>query len=76
MSTYTTAILIAIPIFIILILIEMYIAYKKNIKINRSEDMISSLSSGITNILRDATKFGIIIISYSSLGSYRVEKKQ
>lgn len=67
MSTYTTAILIAIPIFIILILIEMYIAYKKNIKINRSEDMISSLSSGITNILRDATKFGIVIISYSWL---------
>ena len=64
MSTYIIAISIAIPIFIILIGLEAYIAYRKGIQINRAEDMISSLSSGITNTIRDGIKFGIILISY------------
>ena len=57
----------AIPIFTILIIIEAIIAHYRNIPINRSEDVISSLSSGLTNIIRDGIKFSIIIISYALL---------
>ncbi|MDG2366053.1 MAG: sterol desaturase family protein [Candidatus Marinimicrobia bacterium] len=37
------------------------------IKINNPVDIISSLSSGITNIAKDGLKFGVLIISYSWL---------
>ncbi len=67
MFTYITALYFAIPIFLILILVEIAVAYKKGITINRSADMISSLSSGITNTTRDGIKFGFLIISYSWL---------
>ena len=67
MFTYITALYFAIPIFMILIFLEMLVAYKRGIKINRAADMISSLSSGITNTTRDGIKFGFLIISYSWL---------
>ena len=64
MSYYIQALFIAIPLFTILMLTEMIVAYHRNIKINRAADMISSLSSGLTNILRDGIKFTFILISY------------
>jgi len=67
MYSYITALYFAIPIFIILIVVEMLVAYKKGVKINRAADMISSLSSGITNTTRDSIKFGFLIISYTWL---------
>ncbi|MFL3051170.1 MAG: sterol desaturase family protein, partial [Candidatus Neomarinimicrobiota bacterium] len=65
MNFYITSLYFAIPIFVFLILFESIVAKRKGIKINRSTDMISSLSSGMTNIIRDAIKFSIVIISYS-----------
>ena len=67
MSIYLTSLLYAIPTFILLILIEMIVANVKGIKINRPEDMISSLSSGMTNTTRDGLKLGFAIISYTWL---------
>jgi len=67
MNTYIYLVSITIPIFIILITIEAIIATKKGIKINNSADVISSLSSGISNTTRDGIKFGITLISYSWL---------
>lgn len=67
MDIYIIAISLIIPFFILLIIIEEYIAYRKKIKINRAADMISSLSSGITNVTRDGAKLGFILISYSWL---------
>ena len=67
MDTYILAVSIAIPIFILLIIIEAVAAYKMGIIINSSADMISSLSSGITNTARDAIKFGFVLISYEWL---------
>ena len=67
MYSYITALYYAIPLFIILIIVEMLVAYKKGVKINRAADMISSLSSGITNTTRDGIKFGFLIISYTWL---------
>ena len=67
MNFYFISLLFAIPIFIILIIIEEIFAKFKGIKINRAADIISSQSSGMTNIIFDALKFSIAIISYSWL---------
>ena len=67
MNIYIIAVSIAIPVFILLIIIEAIAAHKMKMKINSSADMISSLSSGITNTTRDALKFGFILISYEWL---------
>ena len=67
MNFFINSLFIAIPIFMLLIIIEAIIAHFKGLAINRSEDIISSLSSGITNIIRDGIKFSVIIISYAWL---------
>ena len=67
MNTYIIAISIAIPIFLLLITLEAIVASRRGIQINRAADMISSLSSGITNTTRDGIKFGFVLISYSWL---------
>ena len=50
-----------------LILVEAIAAKRKGVEINHSADVISSLSSGITNTIRDGVKFSFAIISYSWL---------
>ena len=67
MSFYVKSLFFAVPSFFILILIEAIIAKKRGIVINNSADMISSLSSGLTNALRDGLKLSIAIVSYSWL---------
>jgi len=70
MNFFIQSLFIVIPIFIILICIEIIVAKKMGIKVNIPADMISSLSSGITNIAKDGLKFGVLIISYSWLVKY------
>ena len=70
MNFFIQSLFIVIPIFIILICIEIIVAKKMGIKVNNSADMISSLSSGITNIAKDGLKFGVLIVSYSWLVKY------
>jgi len=67
MDTYVKSLFIAIPSFIILIIIEMIVSKIKGVKVNGHADMISSLSSGMTNTIKDALKFSIAIISYAWL---------
>ena len=67
MSFYVTSLMFAIPVFIILIGIEAVAAGRMGIKVNRPADMISSLSSGATNTVRDGINFGFILISYTWL---------
>jgi len=67
MSFYVQSLFIAIPSFIILIIIEMIVAKKRGLEINNHADMISSLSSGMTNTIKDAFKIGVVIISYAWL---------
>ena len=67
MNIYIISLLFAIPIFVILIALEALVAYKRGLKVNRSADMISSLSSGLTNTTRDGIKFGFLLISYTWL---------
>ncbi|MDP7026923.1 MAG: sterol desaturase family protein [Candidatus Marinimicrobia bacterium] len=77
MSAYITSLLFAIPIFIILIGLESFVAYRRGIQINHAADMISSLSSGLTNATRDGIQFGVVLISYTWLVNhitiYKVE---
>ena len=51
----------AIPAFALLVLIEQLFAMAMGVRINRSVDMISSLSSGLTNTSKDAIKFGVVL---------------
>ncbi len=67
MNFYFKSLLFAIPIFVILIIIEEVFAKLRGIKVNRAIDIISSQSSGMTNIIFDAIKFSIAIISYDWL---------
>ena len=67
MSFYIKSLFFAIPTFVLLISLEAWVAKKKGVNINRSVDMISSLSSGVTNTVRDGIKFSFVIISYSWL---------
>ncbi len=69
MEAYGKVLLIAMPIFLLLILIEAAIA------INRGKswdviDSIASLSSGMTNILKDTLELSFVIVSYPMLLHY------
>ena len=67
MEAYALALTYAIPIFLALIGIEALISWKMGNRINRGPDMISSMSSGVTNIVKDILGLTIIIISYDWL---------
>ncbi len=67
MEAYALALTYAIPIFLLLIGIEALISWRMGIAINRGADMISSMSSGVTNILKDVLGLSIIIVSYAWL---------
>tara|TARA_B100000214_G_scaffold366949_1_gene336528 strand:- start:433 stop:1668 length:1236 start_codon:yes stop_codon:yes gene_type:complete len=64
MSFYIKSLFFAIPIFTILIIIEEIISRIKGQKVNQAIDVISSLSSGNTNITKDGMKLSLVLISY------------
>ena len=65
METYGKILLVAIPAFLLLVLLEMGYAYWKEQKAMRTNDIISSLLSGVTNITKDVLGLSIVIYSYS-----------
>ena len=65
MSFFIQSLFIVVPIFFVLIVIEEIASRMMGMQVNRSADLISSLSSGISNITKDAMKLSIVIISYS-----------
>ena len=65
MEAYATALTYAIPGFVVLIIIEAIFAQFMGKNINNSMDVISSLSSGMTNTLKSMLGLGVIIVSYS-----------
>ena len=64
MDTYANILLITIPIFLVLITIEILYGLWKKDQQHSFMDTISSLSSGFTNLLVDILGLGIIIFSY------------
>ncbi|MEY3541318.1 MAG: hypothetical protein RLZZ204_130 [Bacteroidota bacterium] len=64
METYGKILLIAMPIFLLLVLLEKWYGWKTGKDTVRIMDMISSLSSGVTNVTKDVLGLSIAIISY------------
>lgn len=67
MEEYAKALNFAIPVFIGLIILEQVVAVRRGMHVNRGADMISSLSSGLTNIVKDVLGISVAIISYRYL---------
>ncbi len=65
MEAYVSALNYAIPFFIGLILIEVVAAYLMKRDVIRGIDTLASLSSGLTNVIKDVLGLTFIIISYS-----------
>jgi len=67
MEAYAQALNFAIPFFLTLIVIEQMVATRMGLVVNRGADMIASLSSGVTNSVKDVLGLSIAIISYDWL---------
>src|SRR6056300_86970 len=67
MEAYANALLIAIPLFLLLILIEIGYGYWRKKTTYGVLDTVSSISSGITNILKDTLGLGIVLVTYPSI---------
>ena len=67
METYGKILLIAMPAFLLLVLGETLYGAWKGKQTVRNLDMISSLSSGVTNVTKDVLGLSIAIISYGWL---------
>lgn len=65
MERYAAVLNYAIPFFMTLLLIERIFAWRKNRKVIHSMDTLSSLSSGITNVIKDVLGLTVIIVSYT-----------
>ena len=64
MDTYASILLWAIPIFMIMMAVEILYGHYKKHQTYTFMDTISSLSSGMTNILKDSLGLVLVIISY------------
>lgn len=67
MEAYGKILLIAMPAFLLLVLFEKWYGWYKGNDTVRGMDMISSLSSGITNVTKDVLGISITIITYEWL---------
>jgi alkylglycerol monooxygenase len=65
METYGKILIIAMPLFLLLVLLEKWYGWRKGNDTVRTMDMISSLSSGVTNSTKDVLGLSLAIISYS-----------
>ena len=64
MEQYGKILLIAMPAFLGLVLFEKWYGWRKGMDTVRNMDMISSLSSGVTNVTKDVIGLYLIILSY------------
>lgn len=69
MEAYGKILLIAMPAFLLLVLFEKWYGWYKGHDTVPVSDMISSLSSGITNVTKDVLGLSVAIISYGWLVS-------
>jgi sterol desaturase/sphingolipid hydroxylase (fatty acid hydroxylase superfamily) len=67
MEAYGKILLIAMPVFLLLVLFEKWYGWRKGHDTVRTNDMISSLSSGVTNVTKDVLGLSVAIISYEWL---------
>ena len=67
MEAYGKILLIAMPVFLLLVLFEKWYGWRKGFDTVRNMDMVSSLSSGVTNVTKDVLGLSIALISYEWL---------
>lgn len=67
MEAYVQALNYAIPFFVALILIEILVAARMKADVIRSMDTLASLSSGLSNVIKDVLGLTVIIVSYAWL---------
>lgn len=65
MQTYAEVLTYAIPFFILLLIIEYGVSRWKRVEVIRSFDAVSSISSGLTNTIKDVLGLAVVIISYT-----------
>ncbi|MEO6639278.1 MAG: sterol desaturase family protein [Ginsengibacter sp.] len=69
METYGKILLVAMPVFLALVLFEKWYGWRKGKDTVRQMDMISSLSSGVTNVTKDVLGLSLVIIGYEWLAN-------
>ncbi len=67
MEAYGKILLFAMPAFLLLVLFEKWYGWRKGKDTVRNMDMISSLSSGVTNVTKDVIGLYLAIITYPFL---------
>ncbi|MBS1511300.1 MAG: sterol desaturase family protein [Bacteroidetes bacterium] len=67
MEQYGKILLIAMPVFLLLVLFEKWYGWRKHNDTVRTMDMISSLTSGVTNVTKDVLILTPALISYQWL---------
>ena len=67
MAEYGKILLIAMPAFLILIIIEKVYGWAKGNDTVPLDDAVSSMSSGMTNVLKDVMGLSVSIITYEWL---------
>lgn len=70
MEAYANALLYAIPFFSILVITEIAYGYFVKNQTHTVNDTISSISSGLTSIIKDSLSLAVILISYPFLLEY------
>ena len=70
MDTYAAVLLWAIPAFFVLVLIEISYGHFTKKQTYTFMDTLSSLSSGMTNVIKDALVLAVILISYPFVLKY------
>jgi alkylglycerol monooxygenase len=67
METYGKILIIAMPLFLLLVVFEKWYGWRKGFDTVKTLDMVSSLSSGVTNSTKDVLGLSIAIITYGWL---------
>lgn len=67
METYAQALLFAIPFFVVLMAMEIGYGYFTGNHRYKVLDAVSSISSGLTNVIKDSLGLGIVLVSYPYL---------
>src|SRR5690606_27854349 len=62
-----TALLYAIPFFVGLLALEISYGYFIKDQMHKTMDTVSSISSGLTNIIKDTLGLAVIVVSYPFL---------
>jgi alkylglycerol monooxygenase len=64
METYGKILLIAMPAFLLLVLFEKWYGWRTGKDTVRNMDMVSSLSSGVTNVTKDVIGLYLVVLAY------------